>query len=136
MQAWEKQGVFLQAIPLSTSTFLIFKKLSFGEIVGEVLLTSILRTEDFNIPDVEMNILTLEEKTFGDYSSGRFGWVLENPIQYKTPIRARGHLRPRHGWGIVLGRGSCGLVCRRQSGSDNAQGHLSFTLLKYISEVR
>ena len=70
-----------------------FKKLPFGAIIGEAKLTSILRVEDFDLPDFEMDNLTLEEKAFGDYTSGRFGWILEDPVAYQTPIPARGHLR-------------------------------------------
>lgn len=40
-----------------------------------------------------MNQLTLEEKAFGDYAKGRYGWLLEHAKAYKTPVRARGHLR-------------------------------------------
>ena len=70
-----------------------FRKLPFAAIIGEAVLTSILHTEDFDLPDFEMDNLTLEEKAFGDYASGRYGWVLENPISYNTPIPERGHLR-------------------------------------------
>jgi hypothetical protein len=70
-----------------------FKKLPFGAIIGEVTLTAILRVEDFEVTDDEMNRMSLEEKAFGDYSAGRYGWVLEDAINYVTPIPARGYLR-------------------------------------------
>ena len=70
-----------------------FKKLPFGAIVGEATLTTILRVEDFELPDKEMNRMTLEEKAFGDYSPGRYGWLLEEATAYNNPIPARGHLR-------------------------------------------
>ena len=39
-----------------------------------------------------MNKLTMEEKAFGDYSSGRYAWILKNPIAFAKPIPARGML--------------------------------------------
>ena len=83
-------SIFANDLPFNTY-IPDFIKLPFGAIIGEVMLTSILRTEDFNLPDFEMDHLTLEEKAFGDYSSGRYGWVLENPLSYDIPIPARGH---------------------------------------------
>ncbi len=70
-----------------------FKKLPFGGIIGEVSLVNILRTEDFALSDAEMNRLTLEEMAFGDYSSGRYGWILEDAVKYEMPVTARGQLR-------------------------------------------
>lgn len=32
------------------------------------------------------------ERSFGDYSAGRFGWLMKNPIVFKKPIRCRGAL--------------------------------------------
>jgi len=40
-----------------------------------------------------MELLTLEERAFGDYSKGRFGWLMEDPVEYMEPIFCRGHLR-------------------------------------------
>ncbi len=42
--------------------------------------------------DKMMNKLTMEEKAFGDYTPGRFAWILENPVAFKTPFGARGGL--------------------------------------------
>ncbi len=67
-----------------------FNALPFGAIIGSVWVEKILRTEDFELNDVDMNALTLEEKAFGDYTSGRYGWLLSDPIKFKQPITARG----------------------------------------------
>lgn len=32
------------------------------------------------------------ERHFGDYSPGRYGWTLSNPVLFKTPIPAKGQL--------------------------------------------
>src|SRR5207249_2427229 len=70
-----------------------FKALPFGMIIGEVTLEKILRVEDFAFSDEEMNKLTLEEKAFGDYKEGRYGWLLTDPVEFENKIPARGHLR-------------------------------------------
>ncbi|MEO6583240.1 MAG: ASCH domain-containing protein [Ferruginibacter sp.] len=67
-----------------------FNALPFGAIIGKVTLEKILRTEDFELPDAAMNALTLEEKAFGDYGPGRYGWVLIDAVKFKKPIPARG----------------------------------------------
>ena len=67
-----------------------FNALPFGSIIGSVHLAKILRTEDFDLSDVDMNLLTLEEKAFGDYTSGRYGWLLTNPVKFIMPLPARG----------------------------------------------
>ena len=72
-----------------------FKQLPFGYIIGKVTLADVIRIGTgplFNTSDEIMNKLTMEEKAFGDYSPGRFGWLFHNPIALKTPIGARGSL--------------------------------------------
>ena len=70
-----------------------FNALPFGAIIGEVTLTKILPVDQFFKSHADMNKLTLEEKAFGDYSAGRFGWLLENAFAYEHPIFCRGHLK-------------------------------------------
>ncbi len=67
-----------------------FKALPFGAIIGSVTIDKILRVEDFDMPDAAMEALTMEEKAFGDYTTGRYGWVLTDPVPFKNPIPARG----------------------------------------------
>ena len=67
-----------------------FKQLPFGAIIGLVTIDKILRTVDFEMNDTDMNALTFEEKAFGDYSSGRYGWIFTDPEEFKQPIPARG----------------------------------------------
>ena len=38
--------------------------------------------------------LTPKEKVLGDYSPGRWAWVLKNPVMFDMPIYARG----KQGW--------------------------------------
>lgn len=72
-----------------------FKQLPFGYIIGKVILTDVVRigTGDLShVSDEMLNKLTMEEKAFGDYTPGRFAWILENPVALKTPLGARGSL--------------------------------------------
>ncbi len=72
-----------------------FKQLPFGYIIGKVTLTDVIRigTGDLSHTNDEMmNKLTMEEKAFGDYTPGRFAWILKNPVVFETPLGARGSL--------------------------------------------
>ena len=88
-----KKAGWIAAEPPFSSYIENFKDLPFGAIIGEATLTTILRVEDFGMADNKLEILTMEEKAFGDYAPGRFGRVLENAFPFDTPIPARGHLR-------------------------------------------
>ena len=46
----------------------------------------------FHTSDEMMNKLTMEEKAFGDYTPGRFAWILQDPVLFKTPLPAKGSL--------------------------------------------
>lgn len=69
-----------------------FKKLPFGAIVGQAMITNVLRVENLEMSDETINRFTMEEKAFGDYSEGRYAWILEEPLQFNNPIPARGTL--------------------------------------------
>jgi activating signal cointegrator 1 len=70
-----------------------FAELPFGAIIGQVNLVKIVPIESFGLPSKQIEYLTLEQKAFGDYSAGRFAWVLEDPVMFNHPLPARGHLR-------------------------------------------
>lgn len=69
-----------------------FKKLPFGAIIGQATITDVIRIENLDMPDEIINRLTMEEKAFGDYSEGRYAWILNDHIEFKNPISARGTL--------------------------------------------
>jgi len=69
-----------------------FKKLPFGAIVGQATIIDVIRVEHLGMTDESINQLTLEEKAFGDYSEGRYAWILEDHLQFNNPIPARGTL--------------------------------------------
>jgi activating signal cointegrator 1 len=69
-----------------------FSKLPFGAIIGKVLLTDIIRVESLHMSDAVINQLTMEERAFGDYSNGRYVWVLEEPELFRKPVFIKGTL--------------------------------------------
>lgn len=69
-----------------------FKKLPFGSIIGQATITNVIRVEDLGMNVELINRLTMEEKAFGDYSEGRYAWILEDAVQFDNPIPARGTL--------------------------------------------
>jgi len=63
-------------------------ELPLGAVVGTVEIVDCLPVEEV-IPT-----LTERERALGDYSPGRWAWVLKNPIMFDIPIPARG----KQGW--------------------------------------
>ena len=46
------------------------------------------------MPEIKAALSEHQEKLWGDYSPGRFAWVLQNPVMFDKPIPARG----KQGW--------------------------------------
>lgn len=59
-----------------------------GAVIGTIEIVDSVPVEEV------MHTLTERERLLGDYSPGRFAWVLQNPIMFPAPIRARG----QQGW--------------------------------------
>jgi len=87
-----KAGAELAAAGLFKKYISSFKDLPFGALIGQAILTDIVRTEALDLPDHLLNQLTLEEKAFGDYGFGRYGWLLEEAETFEAPIPAKGQL--------------------------------------------
>lgn len=62
--------------------------LPMGAVVGTVEIVDCLPVEEI-IPT-----LTERERVLGDYSPGRWVWVLRNPVMFHTPVPVRG----KQGW--------------------------------------
>lgn len=62
------------------------KRLPFGMILGFVTITDIRRTEEL-APQT-----TALERLYGDYSSGRWGWITADDLQLPDPIPCKGAL--------------------------------------------
>ncbi len=69
-----------------------FKALPFGAIIGSVTITGLVPVTHTGLPENVMAQLTMEEKAFGDYSGGRFAWLLADAVKFEQPIPARGML--------------------------------------------
>ena len=69
-----------------------FNKLPFGAIIGQVIITDVIRIETLEMTDELINRLTMEEKAFGDYSEGRYAWIMKDSKQFDKPIPTRGTL--------------------------------------------
>ena len=71
-----------------------FTALPFGAIIGEAELVDMVR---FGRPTNKEEAdflagITLEEQAFGDFSAGRWGWVLERAFAYEEVLPAKGKL--------------------------------------------
>ncbi len=62
--------------------------LPLGAVVGTVEIVDCVPAEEV------VDGLTEREKALGDYSPGRWAWVLKNPVMFDTPIPAKG----KQGW--------------------------------------
>jgi activating signal cointegrator 1 len=69
-----------------------FDRLPFGVIIGSVVLTDILPVEMLPLSNKALANLTLEEKAFGDYTKGRYAWLLQDPVPISPPIVIKGSL--------------------------------------------
>ncbi|MFL5772098.1 MAG: ASCH domain-containing protein [Flavisolibacter sp.] len=69
-----------------------FNLLPFGAIIGKVILEDVLPVEYLFLSNHELAALTMEEKAFGDYSTGRYAWMLSEPDIFEKPIHVKGTL--------------------------------------------
>lgn len=69
--------------PLRAAGYASFEALPFGAVVATCRLAECLRTSD-------VDDLTLQERGWGDYSTGRYAWVLKDVVWLKAPRFARG----------------------------------------------
>lgn len=63
-------------------------RLEYGAVIGTVEIVDCVPVENL------MDSLNDRERILGDYSPGRFAWVLENPVMFDEPFPARG----KQGW--------------------------------------
>ena len=69
-----------------------FDRLPFGAVIGKVELEDVLPVEALFYSDAKLATLTLEEKAFGDYTKGRYAWLLSEPVLFEKPIPVKGSL--------------------------------------------
>ena len=75
-------GVQTCALPICETV------LPLGAVVGTVEIVDCVPVEEI------ADTLTERERALGDFSPGRFAWVLRNPVMFEKPIPARG----QQGW--------------------------------------
>ena len=59
-------------------------KLHYGAVLGTVEIVDCVPVDDL------IGKLSERERVLGDYTPGRFAWVLKNPVMFDRPIPARG----------------------------------------------
>ncbi len=71
-----------------------FKALPFGAVIGEAQLVDMVRFgRPAHAEEAEFLAgITLEEQAFGDFTAGRWGWILEGAFAYKEVLPAKGRL--------------------------------------------
>jgi hypothetical protein len=87
-----RSGAAMAALPLFKRHIPDFNGLPFGAIIGEVVLTDVVRIDALSLPAELVNKLSLEERAFGDYHAGRYAWLLKDAVIYDEPIPAKGSL--------------------------------------------
>lgn len=87
-----KAGGLLAKEPPFTKYITDFNSLPFGAIIGKVILEDIVPVDHLTISTAAINQLALEEKAFGDYTAGRYAWILTDAIAFTTAITASGKL--------------------------------------------
>lgn len=83
-------------IPINKNLQIDFDTLPFGAIIGSIEIVDTMRFgEEKSIEYFERTISrdqAHKEFKFGDYTKGRYGFRMINPVVFKTPIPIRGHL--------------------------------------------
>ena len=87
-----KAGGLIAMEPFFKKYISRFDELPFGAIIGKVVLVDILPVEDLFLSNAQINKLTMEERAFGDYSNGRYAWMLEDSRPLQKPIAINGSL--------------------------------------------
>jgi hypothetical protein len=87
-----RKGSILCAQPPFGNYIKDFSRLPFGAIIGTVTLTDVVPVETLLLPASQLALLTLEEKAFGDYTKGRYAWLLSDPVMLPQPIFIKGSL--------------------------------------------
>lgn len=87
-----KKGHLLCVHPPFSTYIKNFRQLPFGAIIGSVVLEDVVPVDLLPVTPSTLALLTLEEKAFGDYTRGRYAWLLANPVAFHKPIPIKGSL--------------------------------------------
>lgn len=75
-----------------------FSKLPLGAIIGKVTIEHTIISElvkeghHFHYGSSKRWDFTEQEIAFGDYGSGRYGWLLSDPVKFEKPVTCKGAL--------------------------------------------
>jgi len=83
-----KKALILPAIKVESDWTEYTKKLPSGVIVGKTMLTD-CKYIDQEYADFIKNVCPAEY-AFGDFTPGRYAWVMEDPVLFDNPIPASG----------------------------------------------
>ncbi len=87
-----KSGKSVMHHPLLRKYITDFNALPFGAIIGQVTIIDILPANDYAHSESGRRLLTRLEKWMGDYSIGKWAWVLRDAVPYQEVIEAKGML--------------------------------------------
>jgi len=87
-----KKGRVLAGEPPFSKYIDDFNALPLGAIIGQVELEDIVPVEQLFYSNEKLAALTLEEKAFGDYTKGRYAWILTDAIMFDDVIPVKGGL--------------------------------------------
>ncbi len=79
-------------------TGLLSKQLPFGGIIAVVTVIGVRRTDDFRLGEVDSlrwrndlgSLYTWTERQMGDFSLGRYGWILADLVKLREPLPFKG----------------------------------------------
>lgn len=83
-----KKALNLPAVKIESDWTAYTNKLPSGVIIGKAVLTDCQQI-DQEYEDFIKNICPAEY-AFGDFTPGRYAWVMEDPVLFNNPIPARG----------------------------------------------
>jgi hypothetical protein len=95
---WNWKGAMAPVIPLRES-YPAWELLPFGAVIAVADLMACRPTDSFTVAELDSarrpagerpTLYDWTERHMGDFSPGRFGWVLSNVRAFKTPIPFRG----------------------------------------------
>lgn len=88
-----KAGALIALEPPIAKHISHFDALPLGCLIGQVHLVDIIPVANLHLTTTELAQQSLELNAFGeDDNLNRYAWLLEEAIQFKNPIPARGHL--------------------------------------------
>jgi activating signal cointegrator 1 len=88
-----KAGALITLEPPIAKHISSFDTLAFGSIIGQVNLVDIIPVASLHLSPIELAQQSLELNAFGeDENLHRYAWMMEDAVQFKKPIPAKGHL--------------------------------------------